>query len=258
VEIREIREPVPVAVDDQLAKDLGVEDLGQLRRMLKEQMEREYGALARIRLKQALFDKLAAAHDFELPQGVVEAEAQSIWRQYQAEEGAAGGKTDTQGHNHDHGHTDGPDHVHGHADQRPAVAEPRSEDEAKVKADLRALAERRVRLGLLLGEVGNRHNITVTPEELSRAVRVEAMRHPGHEREVVQFLQTHPEALARLRVPLFEDKVVDFILEGAKVSDRRVSPEELLKEPGESASPEAAKDGTKQVNRKEAAKPKDS
>lgn len=223
VKIKEIREPIEVQVDDQLAKDMGLEDLATLRNSVRDQLEREYGAISRARLKRALLDQLAAAHDFEVPEGLVENEFQAIWNQYHAEEG------------HDHAHDHDHDHDHEHGEAKPA-------DDAETeqeRAECREVAERRVRLGLLLGEVGRRNNIMVTPEELSRAVFAEASRYPGQEKQVVDFIRKSPQALGAIRAPLFEDKVVDFILEIAKVAERTVNAEELLKDPDEPISSEA-------------------
>jgi trigger factor len=220
VKIKDIRAPAEVAVDDQLAKDLGLEDLAGLRKSVREQMEREYGALSRSRLKRAILDALAVAHDFEVPDGLVVAEFEAIWNRYHAE----------QAHDHDHGH----DHDHSH-DPGPAKAGDDTETEEE-RAECQAVAERRVRLGLLLGEVGRRNNVTVTPEELTRALYMEASRFPGQEKQVVEYFKRTPQALASLRAPLFEDKVVDFILELATVTERKVTAEELMKDPDEPTS----------------------
>ena len=257
VTVREIREPVPASVDDRLAKDMGFDDLTEMRRVLREQMERDYASVTRARLKRDLLDRLAEAHDFELPPGVVEAEFEALWQRYQAE------KTHDHGHDHDHDHDHEHDHDHDHNHEHDhdhghdhdhehgaQAAGENGKDEAAARGECQELAERRVRLGLLLGEVGNRNNITVTPEELGKAVRAEAMRYPGDEKEVVEYYRKTPEAMAGLQAPLFEDKVVDFILEMADVSERTASPEELMKEPEEAEGGEPA---AKPKKRKKAA-----
>jgi len=223
VDIKEVREPAPVAVDEQLAKDMGLEDLAGLRKAIREQMEKEYASISRARLKRALLDKLAAAHDFELPPGLVDVEFDALWQQYQEEKAGA------HDHDHDHDHDHGHDHDHDHGHEKGEAAD--DEDTRQAKTECREVAEQRVRLGLLLGEVGRRNNITVTPEEMTRALYAEAARFPGREKEVVEYFKRTPQAIASLRVPLFEDKVVDFILEMAQVDERKVSPEELIKEP---------------------------
>jgi len=121
--------------------------------------------------------------------------------------------------------------LEGASDSEPATSE---EDEDKVKQEYRRIAERRVRLGLLLAEAGRANNITVTQEELNQALAQEARRHPGYERQVIDFYRKSPEAINNLRAPIFEEKVVDYILELAKPAERKVSPQELMTD----ASPE--------------------
>jgi trigger factor len=201
VTVKEIREPVDTPIDDELAKAVGLENLEALRRQLGEQIQTEYRGLARVRLKRALLDALAERHHFPVPAGMVESEFEEIWRQIEA-------------------------------DRKEGRLDP--EDAAKSEEDLRrdytAIAERRVRLGLLLSEVGRSNNIQVTAEELNRAVLDEARRFPGRERQVFEFYQKNPEMVARLRAPIYEDKIIDFILELAKLTERKVTPQELNEE----------------------------
>ncbi|MFI4989206.1 MAG: trigger factor, partial [Alphaproteobacteria bacterium] len=194
VTLKEIRRPIASKVDEQLAKDLGLESLAALRKSVHERLEREYGEVAKARLKRSLLDALAEAHHFAVPEGMLEVEFAQIWQQ--VEESRKRGELE-------------PDEA------------TKSEDE--LKADYRAIAERRVRLGLLLSEVGERHNITVAAEELNRAMFEEARRFPGQERQVLEYFKTSPESVTQLRAPLFEGKVVDFILELAKPSERKVT-----------------------------------
>ncbi|HUI17360.1 MAG TPA: trigger factor [Alphaproteobacteria bacterium] len=208
VTLKEIRRPIASKVDEQLAKDLGLESLAALRKNVHERLEREYGEVAKARLKRALLDALAEAHHFAVPEGMLEVEFAQIWQQ--VEESRKRGELE-------------PDEA------------TKSEDE--LKADYRAIAERRVRLGLLLSEVGERHNITVAAEELNRAMFEEARRFPGQERQVLEYFKTSPESVAQLRAPLFEGKVVDFILELAKPSERKVTVAELVRDPDEAAPP---------------------
>lgn len=250
VDIKEVRERVEVPVDDQFAKDLGVDDLEALRKAIREQMGKEYTQVSRMRLKRALLDALAASHDFEVPPGMVEAEFDAIWHTYQAEQAHV--------HEHDHDHHHGHDHDHDHAhdhDHDGKHEEGKAEDDPEARAEAQQVAERRVRLGLLLGEVGRRNNVTITPEELSKAVFAEASRYPGREKEVIEYIKRTPQALASLRAPIFEDKVVDFILERAQISERQVTPEELMKEPEVPTSTESKP--TKEKSKKKSAAKKD-
>ena len=207
VTVRELREYVESSLDDALAANMGFEDIAKMRAAVRENLEREYSAMSRTGLKRRLLDKLAELHDFDVPAGMVEAEFEAIWQQF--EQARAQGQIDE-------------DDIE------------KSDDE--LKADYRAIAERRVRLGLLLSEVGRRNNVEVTQDEINRAVIAEAQRYPGQQRDVVEHYQNHPEALAQIRAPLFENKVTDFILEIAKVKERAGTMEDLLKaEQGESA-----------------------
>lgn len=201
VEVKELRQLLPAAIDDELAKSLGLDSLEALRQRVREQLEGEYGAATRTRLKRQLLDKLAENHNFEMPPGMVEAEFQQIWSQVEADRQA--GRTD-------------PDD------------KDKSEDE--LKAEYRAIAERRVKLGLLLSEIGRRSQVEVKQDEMGRAIMAEARRYPGQERKVIDFYQNNPDALARVRAPLYEDKVVDYILDTAKVTDHKISPEQFAEE----------------------------
>ena len=225
VTVKEVRAPVASKVDGDLAKAMGLDNLEALRKTMRERLEREYAELSRMRLKRALLDALASVHDFPVPSGMVDLEFAQIWRQ--VEESRKRDELD------------------------PAEAA-KSEDE--LKADYRAIAERRVRLGLLLSEVGQRHNITVAAEEVNRAMIEEARRFPGQERRVLEYFKSTPAAVAQLRAPLFEAKVVEFILALAKPAERKVTVAELLKEPEEAAPPETAgKPATKAAGRKKTA-----
>ncbi len=201
VKIKEVRATVPRAIDDALAKDLGEADLAALRFKVGEQLQGDYDRLSRTQLKRQLLDALAEAYQYAVPLGMVDGEFEAIWKQIEEERS--------------HGHMDPED-------------EGRSDDE--LKAEYREIAERRVRLGLLLSEVGRVNGIEVTQDELNRAIMLEAQNHSGHERQVLEFYQNSPEALANLRAPLFEDKVVNFILDLAKVSERSVSPSDFQDE----------------------------
>jgi trigger factor len=205
VEVKELRRPLAPAIDDPFAKDMGFDDLAQLREAVKERIDRDYRQASRARLKRALLDELAGKADFEAPAGMVDMEFDAIWRRLKDEI------------------------------ERGGAAEEAGKDEDALKGEYRGIAERRVKLGLLLAEVGKRNNVEVTRDELSRAVVTEAQRFPGQERQVYEFFQKNPQAVEQLRAPIYEDKVVDFIVELAKVDEREVTVEELLKDPGEEA-----------------------
>jgi trigger factor len=203
VSVAEVREVAPQPVDASLAEAVGMENLAALRDAVRQQIERDYAGIARQRLKRQLLDRLAERHHFPVPQGMIELELDVIWKQFEAERERLkqqGGAPDGEG---------------------------KSDDE--IKAEYRPIAERRVRLGLLLSEVGRNNNIQVAQEELNRALAEEARRFPGHERQVIEYYRNQAGALDQLRAPIFENKVVDFILEMAKVSERPVPIADLLK-----------------------------
>lgn len=204
VDIKEIREATVPAIDDELAAKLGVDNLGELRERVREQIGREYTTVSRERLKRSLLDALDEAHDFELPPGLVDAEFDSIWKRVEE------------------------DRNQGVVDEDAA-----DKDDDELKEEYRAIAERRVRLGLVLSRIGETAQIKITPEELNRAIAAESQRHPGQEREIFEFFQKNPQAAAQVQAPLFEEKVVDYILEIAKVSESAVAPKELLADPDE-------------------------
>jgi trigger factor len=190
------------ALDDELAKKLGFDDLAAMREMLTGRVQNEYQQIGRLRLKRQLLDALADTTKFASPEGMVEQEFSQIWQRVEADREA------------------------GRLDE-----DDKEKDEVTLKADYRAIAERRVRLGLLLAEVGRANNITVAQDEMTRAMRTEAMRYPGQEQNVFEFFRQNPRATDTLRGPLFEEKVIDFILELAKVEEKTVTLEELSQEP---------------------------
>lgn len=209
VTLKEVRAYQDQPIDDTLAEALGMENLAELRQMVREQNEREYANLARQRLKRQLLDQLAGSHDFPVPPGMVEGEFDTIWKQYEFQRDRA----------KESGVTD--------------YNEGKSEDE--VRGEFRKMAERRVRLGLLLSEVARRHNITVTQDEINQALVAEARRFPGQERKVVEYYRNEPGAIESLRAPILENKVVDHILGVAKVSERAVPAAELVAAENEAA-----------------------
>lgn len=194
--IKEIREFVDKPADDELAKKNNFENLEAMRKAVSERIGQDYSQISRQMVKRQLLDKLADAHKFAVPEGLVEGEFNAIWQRI--EEAKKNGQK-------------------------------LEDDEEKMKKEYRDIAERRVRLGLLLADVGRSNNIEVTPEELNQAVMREAMRYPGQERQVLEFYGKNAELKEQLRAPIFEEKTVDFILELAKVTEKSVTPEELLK-----------------------------
>jgi trigger factor len=211
VAVKEVRERQPTAINDTLAAEVGLENLGELRQEVKDRIARDYNMVTRQRMKRQLLDKLAASYDFPVPSGMVEIEFNNIWQQHEAEKARAAEQTTTE--------------TEGEAAAEAAVP---AEDEETVKAEFQSLAERRVRLGLLLAEVGRNANITVTQDELNQALIREAQRFPGAERQVLDYYRKNPDAAGNLRAPIFEEKVVDYILELAKPAERKVTPQQLL------------------------------
>ena len=197
-----LQQAKPAALDDTLATKLGFENIGQLRELVSKQLQREYDSLGRMRLKRELLDALAKSADFPVPQSMLDNEFNAIWQRIEAD--LKEGKTDE---------------------------EDKGKDEETLKAEYRGIAERRVRLGLLLSEIGRSNGIQVSPDEMTRAMRAEASRYPGQEGEVMEFFRKNPQATEGLRGPIFEDKVVDFIIELAKVEERTVTADELAQDP---------------------------
>ncbi|MBT5239606.1 MAG: trigger factor [Rhodospirillaceae bacterium] len=186
-------------IDEDFAKTMGFDDLAALKDAVRGQIEQDYVYLSRMKTKRELLDHLSDSHTFEVPPAMLDAEFDTIWQQVeQAKE----------------------------ANQLDPDDEGKSDDE--LRADYRKIAERRVRLGLLLSDVGQKNNLTVAPEELSQAIGKEASRFPGQEQAVVSYYQNNPQAIEQVRAPLFEDKVIDFLLELAQVTEKTVTPEELV------------------------------
>lgn len=207
--IHELREAVDSAINDDLAKKLGMEDLEALKKILREQMSGEYEQFSRMKLKRDLLDQLDEGHKFELPAMMVEQENEMIIKQMEQER-------------HQQMHTNG--EKHDCCDDDGCNAELLTKDE---KDELKEIAERRVRLGLVLSEIGTANKVTVNDQDLQQAVMNEARKYPGQEAQVFEFYQKNNQALESLRAPLFEEKVVDFIFELADVTETKVSLEEL-------------------------------
>lgn len=203
VHVHEVKAPEKVAIDDELAKKVGLESLEELKTRVKERISADYKQLSRAHVKRALLDKLDAAHDFDLPKSMVNAEFDQIWRQVQSAE---------------------------------LDEEDKEKSEDELKEEYRKIAERRVRLGLVLAEIGKRAEVSVPNEELQRHLIETARSYPGQEKEVLEFYQNNPQAMQQLRAPLFEERVVDYVLERAEVTEKTVSKEKLMEDPeGEDA-----------------------
>ena len=204
VKVSEVRAPKSSEVDDEFAKGLGLEDLEQLKGLVKDQLKAEHDNVSRAKAKRDLLDKLDDAHDFDLPPNMVEQEFNQIWQQLQTE-----------------------------MDAGRVSDEDKAKSEDELKAEYRKISERRVRLGLVLAEIGRIADVRITEQEVNQALIAEARQYPGQERQVVEFFQKNPNAMAQLRAPIYEDKVVDHILATAKVTDETVTREELFKEEDE-------------------------
>lgn len=199
--VKEIHTVVPAEIDDELAKKVGMETLDSLKDAIREERSKEFDQMTRQHVKKHLLDALDAGHSFELPPTLVQGESDQIWQQFE----------ETRKNNPEQIDEDDKD---------------KSDDE--LKAQYLEIAERRVRLGLVLAEVGRVNTIELSPEDLNGAIMQEASRYPGQEQAVFEYFQKNPQALDSLRAPLFEEKVVDFILELANVTEKEVTSEELL------------------------------
>jgi trigger factor len=201
VTAKSIETPSTVTIDDEFAKSLGLESLAKLREAVKDRIAREHVGRSRQKLKRALLDELDARHKFEPPPSLVEEEFDRVWKSVLSE-------MET---------------------EKKSFADENTTEE-KAKAEYRAIAERRVRLGLVLAEIGEKNKITVTDEELNRAVMEHVRQFPGQEQRVWDYYRQNPQAIAGLRAPIYEEKVVDFLLELANVTEKKVAREELYEE----------------------------
>lgn len=207
VTVKEVKAPEEVAIDDDLARKVGLESLDDLKKRIRDRIEEDYRRLSRGHVKRALLDKLDVAHDFELPIGMVEAEFKQIWTQVESAE---------------------------------RDEEDKDKSDEELKAEYKKIAERRVRLGLVLAEIGKRAEVKVPNDQLQRAIQEQALRDSqifrmqGQDvspQQVLQFYQQNPQAIAQIRAPLFEERVVDYILERAEVTEKKVSKDDLMKDP---------------------------
>lgn len=218
ITVKAVKVETETKIDDEFAKQLGLDSIDKLREIMKGQLEQQTAGLTRTQMKRGLLDQLAAGHDFEVPATMVDAEFEQIWAQLQQEAAK---------------------------EEDPEAALKEIEDE---KDDYKAIAERRVRLGLLLSEIGQANGVEVTSQEMSMLMQQAAQQYREEDRErFVQYIQQEPMAAAQLRAPLYEDKVVDFLFDKADVTEREVTVEELQAaiEADEEAEVEKAKSAPK-------------
>ncbi|MCK5746956.1 MAG: trigger factor, partial [Oricola sp.] len=224
--VKAVAAPTEMAIDDDLAKKLGIESAERLRTVVREQIESQYGQMTRQKVKRQILDALDETYSFELPERLVDAEFNNIWNQVQAELSRSG---------------------------RSFEDEDTTEDEAR--EEYMRLAERRVRLGLVLSEIGEQAGISVSEQELQQAVMNQVRQYPGQEQQVFEFFKQNPDAVANLRAPIFEEKTVDHLLEQVSVTDKTVSKEELMADDEDEAA--EAKPAKKKAAPKKAAAKKD-
>ena len=198
VTVKEVAAPKRPEANDEFAKTLGVEGIDKLKDLIKGRIASEYATISRNKIKRHVLDALDGAHDFALPQSLVEGEFSGLWAQMTK-------SLEQQG--------------------KTFADEGRKEED--VQSEYRKIAERRVRLGLLVGEIGQKNSIDVSQDELRQALMEQARRYPGQEKFVYEYYQKNPQAIMELRAPLFEDKVVDYIVENASVTDKTVSADDL-------------------------------
>jgi trigger factor len=204
VTVKEVSKPAPVEINDEMAAKLGMDSLATLKERVREQLKTDYARASRMHMKRRILDALDEAHSFSLPPTMVEGEFDAIWRAVQAELEREGKKPEDEG---------------------------KTEDE--LKKEYHDIAERRVRLGLVLAKLGEQNGITIAPDEINRAIAARARQFPGQEQQVYQFYTTNPQAQAEIRAPIFEEKVVDFIGELAHVTEKKVDRETLFMDPDE-------------------------
>jgi trigger factor len=204
IKVKAIKAEAETAIDDEFAKKIGLESLDKLKDLLRQNLNQQYAGQARFKLKRGLLDALDAAHSFDLPPRMVEAEFDGIWQQVELDKTAGN-----------------------------LPEEDAAKSDADLKAEYRKIAERRVRLGLVLAEIGRANNVGVTDKELNNAIMAEARNYPGQERQVLDFYRQNPNAAASMRAPIYEEKVCDLIFGIAEVTNVPITKEELLKDEDE-------------------------
>lgn len=208
ITVKEVGKPDATKVDDEAAKKLGLESLDKLKEIVRQQIESQYGNVTRQKIKRQILDSLDADYQFETPERLVEAEFNNIWAQISDDLTQSG---------------------------RTFADEDTTEEEAR--NEYKKLAERRVRLGLVLAEIGEKAGVIVSEEELQRAVYDQIRQYPGQEKEIMEFFRRTPDAVANLRAPIFEEKVIDHLLNEIKVTDKKITAEELMAEDEEETTP---------------------
>ena len=224
VDVKEIQERQAVALDDAFAQSRGFDDLDAMRVMARDSMRKDYAGVTRAQIKRALLDKLSELYDFDVPPSMVDAEFEAIWK-----------------------------HLLEDREKNEIDPSDVGRDDDELREEYRAIAERRVRLGLLLSEVGRVRNISIETDELNRAVMERAKSLPGQEEQIVKHYRDNPQALDELRAPLYEEKVVDLIIAEATVTDKTVTVEELMNAPEEHAPDTKKKPAKKKAAKKKAA-----
>ena len=204
IKVKAIKAEAETQIDDKFAKRIGLESLDKLKDLLRQNLNQQYAGAARFKLKRALLDALDAAHSFDLPPKMVEAEFDGIWKQVEADKEAGR-----------------------------LTPEDAKKSDKKLKDEYKKIAERRVRLGLVLAEIGRANNVGVSDQELNNAIMAEARNYPGQERQVLDFYRQNPGAAAQMRAPIYEEKVCDLIFTLAEVKDTPISKDELLKDEDE-------------------------
>ena len=200
VQVKEVAKPLKPEIDDAFAAGLGAENLNNLNKMVRERLAVDYADVARSKLKRELLDALSEAYDFELPPSLVDQEFEGIWQQTKAS-----------------------------MEQSGESFEDQDKTEEEARKEYKDIAQRRVRLGMIIGEIGEQNNIDVTQDELRKSLLERARNFPGHEKKVFEYYEKTPGAIDELRAPIFEDKVVDFVLELVKPSEKSVTKEELYR-----------------------------
>ena len=224
ITVKEVASPAAVEINDELASKLGIESVDRLKEIVRGQIESQYGNVTRQKVKRQILDQLDEIYKFETPQTLVDAEFDNIWRQI---------NTDLQ--------------------QSGKTFEDEETTEEEARAEYRKLAERRVRLGLVLSEIGEKAGVEVTEEEMQRALYAQLQQFPGQQKEILDFFRNTPGASASLRAPIFEEKVIDKLLSEINVTDKTVTKEELMAEDEEGAEA-SDKPAKKSAPKKKAAK----
>ena len=208
VKVKKVGSPQKPEVDDKFSSAIGFETVAKLNEAIEQKLDEEYKSMSRLRAKSALLDALDKKHKFELPQVLVDQEFDAIWKK-----------------------------VTGELEQAGRTFEDESTTEEKETKKYREIAERRVRLGLVLAEIGSGIDIEISDDEVNKALMERVRQFPGQEQQVYEFYQKNPDAIADLRAPIYEEKVVDYILELADVTEKKVSKEELFTEPEDDDEP---------------------